>query len=135
MHIILDFQKDQNHNLNYFALDILNQNNLQPSDLKTMANGGNVTDDFRNVIREYCNIAENYRTQTKEVLEKLDSRIDPQYLLSLHIIYNLYAQIFERIDISNGMFTTEELNPAPYEVKEKVIEVITQNYSFIEHIK
>jgi phytoene/squalene synthetase len=126
VHIIRDFQKDQLNNLNYFAIDILKKNNLPPSDLKGMANGKPVTENFRNVIKDYYLKAENQRLKTLEEIEKLYLRIEARYVLSLHIIYNLYLQIFHRIKISTGSFTTEELKPTPSEIKNTVIEVINK---------
>ncbi len=125
VHIIRDFQKDQLNNLNYFAIDILKKNKLIPADLKSMANGEPVNESFRNVIREYYTKAEHYRIKTQEEIKKLKVKINARYLLSLHIIYNLYLQVFERINISEGNFTTEELNPSPPEIKARVVEVIS----------
>ncbi len=124
VHIIRDFQKDQLNNLNYFAADILKKNNLLPSDLKSMANGEPVNENFRSVIKEYYLQAEYYRVKTLEEIEKLAAIIERRYLLSLHIIYNLYLKVFNRINISTGRFTTREMNPAPAEIKNTVIEVI-----------
>ncbi len=124
VHIIRDFQKDQLNNLNYFAADILKKNNLLPSDLKSMANGEPVNENFRSVIKEYYLQAEFYRLKTLEEIEKLSAIIESRYLLSLHIIYNLYLKVFNRINIATGRFTTRELNPAPAEIKNTVIEVI-----------
>ena len=124
VHIMRDFQKDQLNNLNYFAIDILKKNRLIPSDLRRMANGEPVTENFRNVIKEYYIRAEQYRVKTQEEIKKLTAKIEARYLLSLHIIYNLYLQVFEHIKISTGSFTTEELNPSPLEIKTRVIEVI-----------
>jgi phytoene/squalene synthetase len=124
VHIIRDFQKDQLNNLNYFALDIIKKNNLLPSDLKRMANGEPVNENFRNVIKEYYLKAEEYRLKTLEEIEKLSAIIKGRYLLSLHIIYNLYLDVFNHIKISTGRFTTRELNPTPAEIKNTVIEVI-----------
>ena len=123
VHIIRDFQEDQLNNLNYFAADILKRNNLLPSDLKEIANGDPVTDSFRNVIREYYSHAQSYGEQTLNELQNLSTKLSGRYLLSLHIIYNLYKQVFDRIDIKNGNFTARELNPTPQEIKEKVLEV------------
>jgi phytoene/squalene synthetase len=126
VHIIRDFQKDQLNNLNYFAIDILKKNSLLPSDLKRMANGEPVTENFRNVVREYYSKAEEYRQKTLEEIEKLSAGLEGRYLLSLHIIYNLYLQVFHRIKVSAGSFTTEELNPTPFEIKNTVVEVINK---------
>lgn len=125
VHIIRDFQVDQRNNLNYFALDILQRNDLDPSDLRRIAQGGAITDSFRNVIGEYYNLALKYEEQTFSKIQMVSKKIGGRYLLSLQIIYNLYKQVFDRIDIRNGTFTTEELNPTPQEVRENVMEIVS----------
>ncbi len=123
VHIIRDFQEDQFNNLNYFANDILTSNNLLPSDLKEIAHGAAIPESFRNVIREYCKQARIYRDHTHQELQKLSTKLSDRYLLSLHLIYNLYDMVFDRIDIEYGSFTTKELNPTPMEIREKVVEL------------
>lgn len=123
VHIIRDFQKDQFNNLNYFAIDILKKNNLTPDDLKKIAYGAPVSNEFRNVIREYYTYAEHYMQETIEVIGTIKDELDERYILSLYLIFDLYLQVFERIDIENGTFTTEELNPSPAEIKERVLVV------------
>ncbi len=123
VHIIRDFQEDQLNNLNYFAADILDKHNLRPSDLKQIAKGAPVTDQFREVIREYHDHARHYSMQTLQVIQDLSTRLNGRYLLSLHMIYHLYKMVFDRIDIEHGTFATTELNPTPAEIKEKVLEV------------
>lgn len=123
VHIIRDFQEDQLNNLNYFANDILSRNNLTSSDLKKIARGAAVPESFRSVIAEYCEHALIYRNQTLQEIKKLSTLLSQPYLLSLHMIYNLYQMVFVRIDIEKGNFTTAELNPTPMEIKAKVVEV------------
>jgi phytoene/squalene synthetase len=123
VHIIRDFQEDQLNNLNYFASEILERNNLNPQDLKEIAKGAPISDAFRNVIREYYNKARVYGEQTLSELENLASGLNSRYLLSLHIIYHLYKQVFDRIDIEKGSFTSAELKPGSGEIKEKVLEI------------
>jgi len=55
------------------------------------------------------------------VLNTLPIELEPQYLLSLHIIFDLYVQIFERIDIKHGNFSAEELNPTTQEIIERIL--------------
>lgn len=123
VHIIRDFQEDQLNNLNYFADDILARNNLLPSDLKEIAHGGAVTDSFRHMMQEYYDQARDYGVQTMNILQELQTKVSGRYLFSLHIIYNLYKMVFDRIDIRHGHFTTRELNPTSLEIREKVLEV------------
>ena len=123
VHIIRDFQEDQLNNLNYFAIDILEKHNLSPQDLKEIANGRPVNESFRNVIREYHKQAEIYGQQTLAELNKLATQLNGRHLFSLHVIYELYKQVFDRIDIEKGQFTTEELNPTPMEIRDRVLEV------------
>jgi len=123
VHIIRDFQEDQQNNLNYFAIDILKKNKLLPSDLKEIANGSPVTNSFRDVIREYYDLAQKYSEQTLHEIQILSTKLDKRYLFSLHLIYHLYKNVFDRIDIENGNFTGKELNPTPLEIRDKVLEL------------
>jgi len=123
VHIIRDFQEDQQSNLNYFASDILRKNNLLPSDLKAFANGSPLSQSFREVIREYYELAQQYSEKTLQQIEILSTQLSGPYLFSLHLIYHLYKQVFDRIDIENGSFTREELNPTPQEIRATVMEL------------
>ena len=124
VHIIRDFQKDLHGNLNYFPRDMLARYRLVPADLMDIANGGKIPDSFRELIREYLRHAGVYRRQTLDQIQRLTPLLEPRYLLSLHIIYNLYLQVYERIDYQSGSFTTSELNPKPDEVYSRVLQVI-----------
>lgn len=127
VHIIRDFQIDQQNNLNYFANDILQKNNLAPDDLKNMSNGSPITTNFRKVVAEYLEQAEYYRLETEKAIEKIAPILSQRYILSLKIIYNLYLQVYKRIDIDKGTFTAYELNPTHIEIKNKVLQVIGDN--------
>jgi phytoene/squalene synthetase len=123
VHIIRDFQEDQINNLNYFAIDILQRYNLLPAELKEIAHGAAVSASFRSVIADYYQLAQKYQEQTLRQLENLSTKLGDRYLLSLHLIYKLYKMVFDRIDVKNGHFTSEELNPTPQEIKAKVVEL------------
>ena len=123
VHVIRDFQKDQKENLNYFALDILEENNLSPEALKDIAMGEDIPLEFRNVIRFYKEKAEEYRQQTVKQIERLQGIVNGRYMMSLNIIYQLYLSVFNRIDIEKGSFTTEELTPSNEEIAAMVLDV------------
>ncbi len=129
VHIIRDFQKDQLSNLNYFATDILQKHRLAPSDLKVIASTGVVPDSFREVIRQYLEYARYFNDRTLEVMDQLSSRLEWNNFLSLKIIYHLYKLVFDRIDPDRDNFTTAELNPTPLEIKERVMEVVSELYT------
>jgi phytoene/squalene synthetase len=124
VHIIRDFRKDQINNLSYFADDIMAKHNITRSELNGMAHGEPLTEGFRNMMREYYNISDNYRKQTLSVMKKVCPLMEPRYRVSLEIIYELYMMVFERIDPEHGTFTTEELNPTPAETRERVLGVL-----------
>ena len=124
VHIIRDFQKDQLNNLNYFADDLALQNGLTRHDLKEIAWGHPVSNNFRNLVGTYYSLADKYRLMTTRVMKKICPLLEPRYRLSLEIIFNLYLLVFERIDVKNGRFTSEELNPTPEETKERVYKTI-----------
>jgi phytoene/squalene synthetase len=126
VHIIRDFQKDQFNNLNYFALDVLEKHGLTAGDLREIARTGEVLPAFRDVVREYKEIADSYMAETGKMITSLEGRLEPRYMLSLRIIFHLYKQIYNRIDPEHGKFTMEELNPAPEEVKESVMKMVRE---------
>jgi phytoene/squalene synthetase len=126
VHIIRDFVKDHTHNLNYFPDDLIIKYNLDRSKLLAMANGGEITQGFREMIREMYMAADEYRIKTFAKMEEIKPLLEPCSRLSLEIIFELYLMVFERIDIDNGTFTTKELNPTSTEIKERVRKVIEE---------
>jgi len=124
VHIIRDFVKDHTHNLNYFPDDLIAKYDLDRVKLLAMANGAEITQGFREMIRELYVVADDYRLRTYEIMQEIKPLLEPRSQLSLEIIFSLYLMVFERIDIDNGTFTTEELNPTPEEIKERVWKVM-----------
>lgn len=129
VHIIRDFQKDQLNNLSYFADDLIIKNSLSRKALREFADGRPVNNNFRNLIKQYYSLADEYRLKTYDIIKEISPPLEPRYQLSLEIIFDLYLMVFERIDIRNGKFTTEELNPTPEETRERVYKTII-NHSF-----
>ena len=130
VHIVRDFQEDQLNKLNYFARDVLERNGLHPGDLRAIAEGAPVTQNFRKVIGEYKELAGQYRRETKMVLQDLGSQLTGRYLFSLHLIYQLYEMVFNRIDVDGGRFIRAELNPTPAEIRAMVVEVAERGFNF-----
>ena len=124
VHIIRDFQKDQLNNLSYFADDLIIKNELTRTKMLEFAHGTPGNSNFRNLIRQYYSLADEYRKKTYDIIKEIKPLLEPRYQLSLEIIFDLYLMVFERIDLQNGKFTTEELNPTPDEVKERVFNLI-----------
>jgi len=120
VHIIRDFQKDQLNNLSYFADDLIIKDCLTRKALRKFAEGKPVNDNFRNLMKEYYMLADEYRLKTYDIIREIRPLLEPRYQLSLEIIFDLYLMVFERIDLKNGKFTTEELNPTPDETRERV---------------
>ena len=124
IHIIRDFQKDQLNNLSYFADDLISKNSLTRKDLREFAEGRPVNGNFRNLIKQYFSLADEYRIMTYEIIKKIRPALEPRYQLSLEIIFDLYLMVYERIDLKKGTFTSEELNPTPRETKDRVYRTI-----------
>ena len=124
VHIIRDFRKDHLNNLNYFPDDLIAKYDMDRQQLLFMAQGGQITDGFRSLIRDLYEVADFYRLKTYEMIQEIRPLIEPRSQLSLEIIFALYLMVFERIDIEHGTFTSEELNPTWQEIKEQVGQVI-----------
>lgn len=126
VHIIRDFRKDHLHNLNYFPDDLMHKHQLSRDRLKGMAMGEPVSPGFREMIREICVYADYYRKQTQKMISTIKPLVDIRGQLSLEIIFALYLMVYERVDIQNGTFSTEELNPTAQEIKQRVWQVIEE---------
>ncbi|MCU0409624.1 MAG: squalene/phytoene synthase family protein [Bacteroidales bacterium] len=124
VHIIRDFQKDQLNNLSYFADDLIVRHGLSRRLLREFAEGKAVDDRFRSLIGEYMNLADTYRQETYDIITEIAPLLEPRYQLSLHIIFELYLMVYERIDTRRGLFTTSELNPTPLETRQRVLDTI-----------
>jgi phytoene/squalene synthetase len=124
VHIIRDFQKDQHNNLNYFADDMIFRHGLDRQQLKSISNGQGIPQGFREMIREYYHLADDYRLKTYIMIKKIKPLVEPCYQLSLEIIFELYLMVFERINPDSGIFTSAELNPTPQEIRERVYDTI-----------
>jgi len=124
VHIIRDFQKDQQNNLNYFADDLIEKHGLDRAFLSKIAGGADIPKGFRSLINEYYIVADRYRQKTYDCIKTIWPCLKPHYQLSLEIIFELYLMVFERIDIKNSNFTTGELNPTAEETKRRVYKTI-----------
>jgi len=124
VHIIRDFQKDQHNNLTYFADDLIAKYGLDRQQLKAISNGGEIPQGFRELIREYYQLADEYRLKTYRMIQTVKPLVEPRYQLSLEIIFDLYLMVFERIDPDSGLFTATELNPTSQEIRERVNQTI-----------
>jgi phytoene/squalene synthetase len=124
VHIIRDFQKDQLNNLNYFAEDILRKHGLKNEELYLIAKGAPVPAGFRDLIKEYKSLANEYRLKTYDCIRAIWPYLEPRYQLSFEVIFELYQMIYERIDPDNGNFTSQELNPSAAETKARVLRTI-----------
>lgn len=124
IHIVRDFQKDHLKGLNYFASDLLEKYGLSLTSLAQIAAGAEIPEEFRGLMAHYRSLAEYYRQRARATIDGVRPKLPPACQLSLEIIYSLYLQIFERIDAAKGSFTTEELNPAPEEIQERIYQTV-----------
>ena len=120
VHIMRDFQKDHQNNLNYFADSILRDSGVTPADLAAIANGGRISPGFRQLMRTYRHMAEFYRRKARRTIDGISPVLQRRYRVSLEIIYSLYLQIFERVKPDTGSFTTEEMNPSPAQIQQRI---------------
>ncbi len=120
VHIVRDFQKDHLENLNYFPDHMVKRHGLTVDEIRSIAEGGPVSQAFRNLISDYVNMADYYRKSALEVLDKILPNMKENYRMSLEVIYQLYYQIFEKIDPARGTFTREELNTSPLEIRSRL---------------
>jgi len=120
VHIMRDFEKDQVRNLNYFADNMLAKHDLSRAQVRSIAESGRPNDAFRALIADYKAIAEFYRVRARRRLDRLQPQLGTQYAVSLEVIYQLYLQIFERVNPESGEFSGAALQPEPAAVKSRL---------------
>lgn len=124
VHIMRDFEKDQNESLNYYADNLVKKYDLDNAIIRQAALKNEITDNLRRLFSDYHQKAGYYRNQSQKMLEQLLPTLDSKYALSLNIIFALYDQIYKRIDIKNGDFSIAELNPTPAEISSLLAELL-----------
>ena len=120
VHIIRDFQKDFEENLVYFARDRMEEFGVGVHDLYEASREIHVSPGFRKLIKWYLQKADEYKWQTYRIIDKMAPHLQPEYLMSLQVIFELYLMVYERIDYQKGKFTTTELNPGTQELIARV---------------
>ncbi len=120
IHIIRDFQKDIKQGLCYFPDSMLKRFALKPADLEHIASGDPVTGTFRGLVGTYKSIAGNFHGQVKRMSRKIYPHLSPEYQFSLEVIFQLYCQIFEKIDHRRGSLLTPDLIPTPDEITRRI---------------
>ena len=125
VHIQRDFVKDQLRGLHYFADDLMSANSLTRQDLRQAAETGEISPNLRALFGRYRILADYYRRQSRQVLDRLPRSVAPRYRLSLEVIYGLYSLVFERIDPVSGSFSGKELTPSADEIRERLQSIIT----------
>jgi hypothetical protein len=66
------------------------------------------------------------RQKSGSAVARSRKHLQPDYQLSLELVFDLYLQVFERIDPANGTFTSVELNPSPAEMRDRVMSVVNR---------
>ncbi|HOD66773.1 MAG TPA: squalene/phytoene synthase family protein [candidate division Zixibacteria bacterium] len=120
VHIMRDFRKDQTAHLQYFADDLMAEEGAAPEDLQQAARGGEIVRPVRDLMGRYRELAERYRRISRRMLDRVQPDLAPRYGLSLEIIYQLYLQIFERVDPRYGDWSAAELQPPPAAVQARI---------------
>lgn len=123
-HIIRDFEKDLRRRLFYFADDLIARHKLTRDDLYAAAVSGDLSENLRGLISRYRAFADYYRRRARATLDSMLDSVAPQYRLSLEIIYALYLQVFERINVTSGDLRAESLQPTPEEVRSRLLQTI-----------
>jgi phytoene/squalene synthetase len=125
VHIIRDFQVDNQFGLNYFAADLLSERGLTKSDLRQIAKGGPISNSFRDLITFYVRLSRFYQEKALKTFEDILPQLESRYRLSLLLIHDLYLQILDRVDVQSGNFTFKEVNPPPEALRKQIRRTIS----------
>jgi len=120
VHIMRDFEKDQRRNLNYFTDDILLKCGLNKDELNELVQSRSSDDRILMLFAGYKRFAGYYQKLAGKTFKQLLPQLTPKYQLSLHIIYELYSHLYNKIDPQNQSFSETDLNLSPSEVRQRL---------------
>lgn len=126
VHIMRDFQKDQEESLNYFPQSVLNRFNLTVDEMRIMASSGRPNASLRQLFELYARLADRYRQNARKMIDDLRPKLENRYAFSLELIYQLYLQIFEMVDPAKGSFTQIEFQPEPEAVRARIERTVAE---------
>jgi phytoene/squalene synthetase len=120
IHIIRDFQEDQQNHINNFPQDLLRHHGLTHDHLRQIAHQKGDVDRFRALVQQYCHYACYYRTRAIHQLNARSTIMDTMCHFCINLVLDLYRQIQELIDVEAGWFTTQELTPCPSAIQQRI---------------
>ncbi len=120
VHILRDFSKDHHQNLVYISSDLIQKHNVNANDLQQAASATAFSGPFKNLIIEYVQIADYYRQKARVQIALTSPLLAPRYQFSLNLIYELYLQIFERIDATNGYLDEAKTAVLPADIQTRI---------------
>lgn len=126
VHILRDWQKDHREQLNYFSSDILDTCGITVPEIRKLAEEDSVTYEFRLLLGRYVEITEFYRRKARAMLDRIMPQLEPRYQLSLELIYQLYLQIFERVDPEGMSVSGAVFGPPPDAVQLRINQTIAR---------
>jgi phytoene/squalene synthetase len=124
VHIMRDFEKDQNNNLNYFADDILMELGIDKRLLRRYAENKKSDNRLLSLLARYKDIAGYYQNLAAQNFNSLLPLLEPRYQLSLKIIYSLYSQIFEKIKPENGQIFSDSA-PTAADIQKRIDDTVS----------
>ena len=125
VHIMRDFQKDRREGLNYFADNILSLHQVTRSDLDQSADSGCPTEPVRALLTTYSRIAEYYRQKARSVMASVKPLLEDRYQLSWELIYDLYDQIYQRVNLHSPTFDLASIQPPPDRIQARIRKTIS----------
>lgn len=123
-HIMRDFEKDQRNHLHYFADALMADSGISRAELARVAETAVPTPAFRHLMQTYQHVAEYYRVRARRILDTTLPLLEPRYQLSLELIYQLYLQIFERVDTVRADFSEISMQIPPDLLQKRIMATI-----------
>lgn len=110
-HIMRDFRDDFALSLEYIPVSMRERFGVSHGDLESSA-VGNQTENFTAMIASYHKLAAGYRKKSRPARLPIYAHLNETYRFSLEVIWELYAQIHERIEKANFQLDPALIHPS-----------------------
>ncbi len=123
-HILRDFVKDQERDLNYFPRDLVEAQDLNSTELRRLAREKSTDTRLTNLIVRYASIADRYGSRARLELDRIGRHLDKPYRLSLDVIHALYNELLERVDRQHICNPSRPVTISSQEARQRIHQII-----------
>ncbi|MEK6797229.1 MAG: squalene/phytoene synthase family protein [Spirochaetota bacterium] len=119
VHILRDMKEDARDGIVFVPDDMLREHGLDREGFIGALRTRTLSESIRHIARFYHDRGTEYRKASFAMLESISAMVEERYRMSLKTLFDLYAEIHDRMDVARGCFTADLLQRSRPDRKKK----------------